>query len=159
MIDENALGRRPTAPRRNSAVLVLGTVALLVLGLVLGLLLRTRPAEPSIKTQVGAPAPGVVLVGAGDIADCSDDGDSATAALLDDIPGTVFTLGDNAYERGTAREYADCYAPTWGRHRSRTHPVPGNHEYATPHASGYFGYFGPAAGPPERSVIGVRAIR
>jgi hypothetical protein len=37
----------------------------------------------------------VVLVGAGDIADCGSSGDETTAALLDAIEGTVFTLGDN----------------------------------------------------------------
>jgi hypothetical protein len=148
----DATATRPISrpPRRLRAMLLLAIVGMLLLGLVLGLVLRTRPAEPSVAAQLAVPSPGVVLVGAGDIADCTDDGDSATAALLDEIPGTVFTLGDNAYERGTAREYADCYAPTWGRHRARTHPVPGNHEYATPDASGYFGYFGPAAGPPQR---------
>ena len=46
-----------------------------------------------------------VLVGAGDIADCGTDGDEATAALLDGIAGTVFTAGDNAYERGTLDEF------------------------------------------------------
>jgi hypothetical protein len=30
------------------------------------------------------------------------------------------------------------------------HPSPGNHEYMTPGASGYFGYFGEAAGPSGR---------
>ncbi len=36
--------------------------------------------------------------------------------------------------------------PTWGRYKARTHPAPGNHDYHTPGASGYFDYFGPAAG-------------
>ena len=42
------------------------------------------------------------------------------SALLDRIPGTVFTLGDNAYVDGTASEYRNCYEPTWGRHKART---------------------------------------
>src|SRR5258705_12331872 len=45
-----------------------------------------------------------VLVGAGDIASCDSDRAEATAKLLDKIPGTVFTAGDNAYSRGTAQE-------------------------------------------------------
>jgi hypothetical protein len=89
----------------------------------------------------------VTLVGAGDIARCDGDGDSRTAALLETIPGTVFTLGDNAYNRGSREEFARCYGPTWGRARPRTRPVIGNHEYGTPRASGYFDYFGAAAGP------------
>ena len=88
-----------------------------------------------------------VLAGAGDIARCSTTGDEATARLLDDIPGTVFTAGDNAYIDGTLREYEKCYGPSWGRHRDRTRPVPGNHEYQTPGAAGYKAYFGRLAMP------------
>ncbi|HET8680820.1 MAG TPA: metallophosphoesterase [Micromonosporaceae bacterium] len=39
---------------------------------------------------------------------------------------------------------APSYGPTWGRHRSRTRPVIGNHDHHTPGAAGYFGYFGAA---------------
>ena len=42
-----------------------------------------------------------VLVGAGDIAKCLSSADNATAELLDDIPGTVFTAGDNVYSRAS----------------------------------------------------------
>jgi acid phosphatase type 7 len=52
------------------------------------------------------------------------------------------------YPRGTPEQFANCYAPTWGRHASRTRPVAGNHDYATPGATGYFAYFGDAAGDP-----------
>jgi predicted phosphodiesterase len=89
-----------------------------------------------------------VLVGAGDIASCTSAGDEATAKLLDQIDGTVFTLGDNVYEAGTATEFTQCYEPSWGRHKSRTRPAVGNHEYFTPEAQGYFNYFGNAAGDP-----------
>lgn len=92
-----------------------------------------------------------VLVGAGDIADCKAlSGAAKTANLLDHIEGTVFTLGDNAYENGTPKQFADCYGPTWGRHKARTRPVVGNHEYGTSHADGYFKYFGEAAGDPTK---------
>src|SRR2546422_3721444 len=86
------------------------------------------------------------LVGAGDIADCARLSAQETAAALDTIPGVVFAAGDNAYQDGTAQEYASCYAPTWGRHRARTRPTPGNHEYHTPGALPYFAYFGANAG-------------
>jgi hypothetical protein len=90
-----------------------------------------------------------VLVGAGDIAVCGDPGSVATAKLLDRIPeGQVFAAGDNAYMQGTPQQFRDCYDPTWGRHKNRTWPVPGNHDYETPGASGYYAYFGAAAGQP-----------
>ena len=93
----------------------------------------------------------VVLVGAGDIAGCTYDTDEATAKLLDGIAGTVFTAGDNAYESGTAAEFANCFGPTWGRQKSRMRPAIGNHEYTTPNAAGYFGYFGAAGGEPGKA--------
>lgn len=93
-----------------------------------------------------AQAGDAVLVGAGDIADCSSSGDAATASLISSIAGTVFTLGDNAYKSGTARQFKNCYGPTWGRFKARTRPAIGNHEYETKGADGYFDYFGKAAG-------------
>jgi PKD repeat protein len=95
-----------------------------------------------------------VIVGAGDIARCNAGGDEQTAALLGGIGGTVITLGDNAYENGSAAEYANCYDPTWGTQKGRTLPAPGNHEYQTPGATGYFGYFGATAGDPSRGYYG-----
>jgi hypothetical protein len=89
-----------------------------------------------------------VLVGAGDIAECGNSGSEQTAQLLDQVAGTVFTAGDNAYEAGTAQEYRDCYDRTWGRHKVRTRPSPGNHEYKTPDAAPYYAYFGALAGSP-----------
>lgn len=91
-----------------------------------------------------------MLVGAGDIATCSGSGDDSTANLLDAIPGTVFTAGDNAYDSGSSSDYSNCYNPTWGRLKARTRPDPGNHDYVTSGASGYFGYFGAAAGDPAK---------
>lgn len=88
------------------------------------------------------------LIAVGDIASCASQGDEATAALVDGIPGTIIIAGDIAYESGTAREFADCYDPSWGRQLSRTRPAPGNHEYDTPNAAPYFTYFGASAGPP-----------
>jgi acid phosphatase type 7 len=92
-----------------------------------------------------------ILVGAGDIADCADlSGAEATAKLLDAIPGTVFTAGDNAYEEGTAEQFAKCYEPTWGRHKARTRPSVGNHEFHSGGATPYFEYFGAVAGDPTK---------
>jgi hypothetical protein len=87
-----------------------------------------------------------VLVGAGDIAMCPGGAQEATALLLDRVGGTVFTTGDNVYGGPSFLKYTECYGPTWGRHLSRTRPVPGNHDYESPGPSAYFAYFGEAAG-------------
>ncbi len=89
-----------------------------------------------------------ILVGAGGIASCDTPGDEATAALIDKMPddATVFTAGDNAYDHGTATEFAKCYDKTWGRFKDRTHPAPGNHDAATASAGPYYSYFGSEAG-------------
>jgi hypothetical protein len=91
-----------------------------------------------------------VLIAAGDIASCSSRGDEATAELVEGIEGVVATLGDTVYDSGTAKEFADCYEPSWGRFKDRSRPSVGNHEYYTPGASGYFDYFGAAAGEPGK---------
>ena len=93
-------------------------------------------------------AEGNVLLAAGDIARCNSTGDEVTASLLDQRFGSVLTLGDNAYGEGSAAQFRDCYDPTWGRHKARTRPTPGNHDYNTPGATGYYDYYGAAAGEP-----------
>src|SRR5881398_4128532 len=92
----------------------------------------------------------VTLVGAGNVSLCNATGDDATAALLDTIPGTVFADGDAAYDKGALTQYNTCYGVTWGRQKARTQPAPGDVDYKTANASGYFGYFGAAAGDPKQ---------
>jgi hypothetical protein len=114
--------------------------------------------SPGIDAQTAATAgtaddSRVTLVGAGDIANCDLAGGSgarATAAVLDRIPGTIFTVGDHAYPAGAAAQFQDCYGPSWGRHRARTRPAPGNHDYLTANGKAYFDYFGDNAGPDRR---------
>ena len=128
--------------RRGLIVVALGA---LVAGLVLAGVLRDT---------VVAPDPPAVLLAAGDIASCDGGGDEATALLLDRVHGTVAALGDMVYPDGTADEYRECFDPTWGRHRDRIRPVPGNREYRTDGASPYFEYFGEAAGDPAKGYYG-----
>lgn len=59
------------------------------------------------------------LVGAGDIGNCKGGVDEQTAQLLEAIPGTIFTTGDNAYEQGTAQQFQDCYGRGHQRARSQ----------------------------------------
>jgi acid phosphatase type 7 len=117
----------------------------------------SRSASAPSAAATNRPAEAAVLVGAGDIAVCDGVGDSRTLALLQRSPGTVFTLGDNAYPDGSRADFADCYGPTWGRLRSRTRPVIGNHEYGTARAAGYFDYFGAAAGPRGKGYYSYQA--
>jgi acid phosphatase type 7 len=121
----------------------------------------TQPSTPTPAptTPTPTPAPGPptptpvaqteVLVGAGDIALCGPNlaNAEATARLLDGISGTVFTAGDNTQTAGTPEEFRDCYEPTWGRHKARTRPTIGNHDYQTAEGAAYYQYFGNAAGP------------
>ena len=118
-------------------------LVLLVLGLYDGGSAQARPTR-------------AVLLAAGDIASCQSRGDRATAKLLDSISGTVLTLGDEAYPAGTAKEFDECYDRTWGRFKDRTKPVPGNHEYVTPGAAGYFDYFGGTGARPPAPVPNTR---
>lgn len=91
-----------------------------------------------------------VLVGAGDIGSCASPHDEATAALIDSIDGTVFTLGDNDYSDGPATPpYGVCYDSTWGRHRPRTHPAPGDDDRRSGSLSEYYAHFGGAAHGPD----------
>lgn len=92
---------------------------------------------PTVETQ------GVLTVlAAGDISTCQNDNDEATAKILDRYSSAlVLTLGDNVYDSGKISEYLNCYEPTWGRHKERTYPSIGNHDYGVPGGDDYFTYF------------------
>ncbi|MFL6291106.1 MAG: metallophosphoesterase family protein, partial [Thermoanaerobaculia bacterium] len=110
----------------------------------------------------------VTVVAAGDIAcdpaDPSYNGGAGTASncrmlatsdmALSLSPAAVLILGDNQYEDGALAKYQASYGPTWGRLKAITHPIPGNHEYLTPAAAGYYSYFGAAAGDPAKGYAG-----
>lgn len=121
-----------------------------------GLLLLSLAAGCSGAETFTGPGPTVILppggdnilLAAGDIGDCTLPGAERTGRLLDGLSGTILALGDLAYTHGTRENFAECYHPHWGRHRDRTMPVPGNHEYETPGAMAYFNYFGQNAGVP-----------
>jgi 3',5'-cyclic AMP phosphodiesterase CpdA len=93
-----------------------------------------------------------VLLAAGDIARCGAElrGAMATGRLLDKLQGTILSLGDHAYTTGAAGDFQNCYEPAWGRHKGRTRPTPGNHDYFTENGRPYFAYFGENAGPERR---------
>jgi 3',5'-cyclic AMP phosphodiesterase CpdA len=112
-----------------------------------------------VRNDRGATEEGIVVMAAGDIAcppgavtvlpDACQHG--ATADLVEEAePDAVFVLGDNQYEQGILARYESAFDATWGRFKELIHPTPGNHDYLTEGAAGYFSYFGAAAGDPER---------
>jgi acid phosphatase type 7 len=117
---------------------------------------RVRAEPPPLL-----PGKGITIYAAGDIADCEkhpvqQSGAAQTAVLIAprlaaDKDAIVLTLGDHTYPVGLLSEFTDCYDPTWGKFKARTYPAPGNHEYYTPQAAGYYGYFGEAAGAHHHS--------
>ena len=125
-------------------------IGLLVTGvLVIGAAIAGAVAFLSSDGETAELRP-VVLLAAGDIGDCEQPGDERTAELLAQYPeATIAALGDMAYQHGSASDYDRCYHPTWGRFKDRTRPTPGNHDYGTQHAAGYFEYFGAAAANPD----------
>ncbi len=132
------------------------------------LLISTWTCAPKVEiTPPPAAAPAAivklagasVLIGVGDIAGCDGGGDARTAALVDSVlkadsaakvSDAVFTLGDNAYMEGTAKQFTNCFGSTWGNPKwgimKKLHPAPGNHEYLSRAANPYFAYFGDKAG-------------
>ena len=104
-----------------------------------------QPLDAAPSRKAAAPLAGVasvVVAGAGDICDTTVSSCQSTSDLIVSInPTAVYTSGDNAYTNGTLSEYNARYAPTWGRFKTLTHPSPGNHDYNTASAAGYFDYF------------------
>jgi acid phosphatase type 7 len=102
-------------------------------------------------TAMGLAEKSVTIYAAGDIADCrklpaADTPAAKTAELIatrlaDDKSAAVLTVGDHTYPVGVLSEFYNCYDKTWGQFKARTHPAPGNHEYYTPEAIGYYSYF------------------
>jgi acid phosphatase type 7 len=128
---------RAGAAGRTSAVLI----AALACGGCIG---TTRP--PATATSATAPAAGLQVYVAGDIADCNSYVPAAamaarTSRLVPD-GARVLALGDMAYPFGDAATLASCYEPTWGRHRATTLAIPGNHDYVRGSASDFLEYFG-----------------
>ena len=121
------------------------------------LLAQTRPPPGP------APKSDVVIAAAGDIA-CDPSGlidrnigpllgwcrMGDTARLIEThTVDAVLALGDEQYQNATTDSFAHGYALSWGKLEAITYPTPGNHEYYTPGAAGYFAYFGTRAGDPK----------
>ena len=120
-----------------------------------------EPSEPPVADV--RPVVGPAIAAAGDIA-CDPessvfhDGEGkglecrqqATSELLLARYVSVLALGDLQYEDGSYSRFLDSYDRSWGRVKAITAPVPGNHEYSSAGAAGYFRYFGSSAGDPTK---------
>jgi len=113
--------------------------------------LTATPVPTSTPTLTFTPTP-VVLIGAGDIAECTHQNYKITGDMLEQFPGaTIFTTGDNSDGYDPEMAYKLCFDPTWGRFKDRIHPAMGNHDYDDMDRPGeYFDHFGAAAGEPGK---------
>lgn len=92
------------------------------------------------------------VVAVGDIAQCGSDNDEAVADLVRAIaPEVILVMGDLAYGSGSLQEYEECWTPSWGDLDPVIQPSPGNHDYRTPGAAGYFAQFGARVGSEDES--------
>ena len=113
---------------------------------------NSSASQSSAASPVSSPVSGdtATVLAAGDITSCKSTASRATGELIASRQDKVLALGDLAYPSGTADQFKNCYDPVWGGFKDRTYPVPGNHEYMTAGAAGYYAYFGAAAGDPTK---------
>ncbi|HEY8164828.1 MAG TPA: metallophosphoesterase [Gemmatimonadaceae bacterium] len=122
--------------------------------------LRETPPPPDAPPEKIALTGAVVLIGAGDIADCGNEGDERTAHLIDSVlkanataklETVVFAVGDIAYPSATERQLRRCFGPSWGDTTKGImkviRPAIGNHDYQVDRGAPYYRYFGSRAGP------------
>jgi len=122
--------------------------------------LERTPPPADAPAQEVALAGAKFMIGAGDIAQCDDTGDEATATLVDSVlranqaagvETVVFTLGDHAYPEASSRYLTQCFTPSWGDPKKGImkviRPSIGNHDYMTERAAPNYKYFGDRIGP------------
>jgi predicted MPP superfamily phosphohydrolase len=113
----------------------------------IGLSAAALLSPPSVAVARAPVKPGVTvtIAAAGDIARSGSPGkrQKQTADLIRSVihPALVLMLGDAQYRHGEYAQFLRSYDPTWGAFKDITAPVPGNHEYETKDADGYFRYF------------------
>jgi calcineurin-like phosphoesterase family protein len=121
-------------------------------------------ASASTSTETVPSGPPAVIAAVGDIACDPETEDfnggrgteehcrerNVARVIADANVDAVLTLGDTQYEENTPEQYAKSFARSWGFLKPLIRPAPGNHEYLTENATGYFQYFGAAAGDPDK---------
>lgn len=116
------------------------------------------PVETPIVPTTPPPAPVTNWVNVfGDTGWCGAPAMPQLSRLMATLGGDIFLAGDLAYSNGTLGEFQRCFDPDFGRFRSRFWAAPGNHDYQTAGADGFFTYFGDRAGPVRRGYYSVRS--
>ncbi len=116
----------------------------------------------NVSPPVSTPLPPPVTVATnwvnvvGDTGLCGSPAMAQLSRLIGDLGGNLLLAGDIAYPSGTLDQFMKCFDPDLGRFKSRVWASPGNHEYETAGAIGYFTYFGERAGPERRGYYAVR---
>lgn len=156
--DQPAGPRGGPAALRRVAVLVVAGASLLsahaasgtgVSASTAGRFAKSASATSVSATSVSATAQVPTVVAVGDIACATDQRVSATRCRHHDTarlarayrPSLVLALGDLQYRAATLREFQSSYRRSWGKLKRVTRPVPGNHEYKSRGAAGYYAYF------------------
>ena len=107
-------------------------------------------AAPAARTAASLGPLTLKVAAAGDVACGSPVSSSGcrgadTANQIEGLhPNLVLALGDLVYDSGSLAQFKSGYQPTWGRFKSITFPIPGNHEYGTASAGGYRTWWGPS---------------
>lgn len=123
------------------------------------------PGEPPVNASppvtTPTPTPPITVTTnwvniVGDTGFCGSPVMAQLSRLITDLGGDLLLAGDIAYPSGTLDQYMRCFDPDLGRFRGRFWASPGNHEYETPGATGYFTYFGERAGPGRRGYYAIR---
>lgn len=114
------------------------------------------PVGPTTPPAPTTPVTNWVNV-VGDTGWCGAPAMPLLSRLMATLGGDIFLAGDLAYPNGTLGEFQRCFDPDFGRFRSRFWAAPGNHDYQTAGADGYFTYFADRAGPVRRGYYSVRS--
>lgn len=130
----------PTSAPTQSAPTSVPTVAAPTVG--------APTTAPTVAAPTSAPAIDPIVLATGDSRSGCTTAASQIATLLDTFSSNVPVLHNgDMVNTGAYSEFTNCFDTTYGRHKAQLKPVPGNHEYMTSGASGYYQYFGSLAGP------------
>ena len=115
------------------------------------------PAQASSTGSAAVTVSDPVIAAVGDIACKNPPGNNRKVCQYDDVAALIkrgdydrfLALGDIQYEAGSLQDFRDNYDVYFGDLMSITEPVPGNHEYGTEGARGYYRYFGDRGHGPD----------